>query len=155
MELTERGLSFFTTFEGLTGVMPNDYVESVGMVVFTVDQEKLGKAIGKNGVNINKLKLKFKKRILVVGDSADPEAFVRSYFNNINIMSLEVRDVMSEKALMITLDEKDRGIAIGRDGERIKSLKELLKKKFNMTAHIRTRRVIDIGGGVMESAPSG
>ena len=155
MELTERGLSFFTTFESLTNVMPNDYVESEGMVVFTVDQEKLGKAIGKNGININKLKAKFKKRILVVGDSEDPEAFVRSYFNNINIMSLEVRDVMGEKALMITLDEKDRGIAIGRDGERIKSLKELLKKKFNMTAHIRTRRVLDMGGGVMDSAPSG
>ena len=49
---------------------------------------------------------------------------------------------MDEKAFMVLLNETDRGIAIGRDGERIKALKEFLKKKFNATVHLRTRRVL-------------
>ena len=47
---------------------------------------------------------------------------------------------MGEIALMMTVDEKDRGIAIGRDGERIKAAKSLLKKKFNATVHVKTKK---------------
>jgi len=142
MEITERELSFFSIFEGITRLMPNDFVESEGSLVFVVDSFKLGKAIGKKGANIEKLKSKFKKRVLIVADSDDPETFIRNFFNNIDILSIEVREVMGEKAFMVLLNEKDRGIAIGRDGERIKALKQFLKKKFNSTVHIRTKRVL-------------
>jgi len=142
MELTEKELSYFSIFEGITRLMPNDFVESEGSLVFVVDQFKLGKAIGKKGSNISRLKDRFKKRVLIVADSDDPESFIRNFFNNIDILSIEVRDVMDEKAFMVLLNEKDRGIAIGRDGERIKALKQLLKKKFDSTVHIRTKRVL-------------
>ncbi len=122
--------------------MPADFVESEGSLVFVVDAPKLGRAIGKKGANIGKLKERFKKRILIVANSNEPENFIRNFFNNIEILSIEVRDVMEEKAFMVLLNETDRGIAIGRDGERIKALKELLKKKFNATVHLRTRRVL-------------
>ena len=72
----------------------------------------------------------------------EPEGFVRNFFGNIAIHDIEIRDVMGEKNIMLTIDEKDRGIAIGRDGERIKAAKSFLKKKFNATVHIRTRRSV-------------
>ena len=143
MELTEKELSYFSIFEGITRVMPADFVESEGSLVFVVEAFKLGKAIGKKGANISRLKDRFKKRVLIVADSNDAETFIRNFFNNINILSIEVRDVMDEKAFMVLLNEQDRGIAIGRDGERIKALKELLKKKFGATVHIRTKRVLE------------
>jgi transcription antitermination factor NusA-like protein len=50
----------------------------------------------------------------------------------------------------MTIDEKDRGVAIGKSGERVKAAKEFLKKKFNATMQIKTKRA-DIyqnhGGG--------
>lgn len=142
MEITEKELSLFSFFEGITHVMPSDFNELGEMLVFVVEQERLGQAIGKNGANIEKLKAKLKKKILIVADSKDPETFIKNYFNNLKIFSIEPRDVMGEKEYMVTLDEKDRGIAIGRDGERIKSLKAFLKKKFNAGVHLRTRRVM-------------
>jgi NusA-like KH domain protein len=140
VELTGEDLKMFSNFERITRVMPKDYLSTPNSLVFLVDSDSLGKAIGKNASNIEKLKRVFRKRVVIVGDSDDPEGFLRSFFGNIAIHNVEVRDVMGEKAILLTVDEKDRGIAIGRDGERIKAAKTFLKKKFNATLHLRTRR---------------
>ncbi len=140
VELTGDDLSMFSNFERITHVMPSDYLSSESSIIFLVSQDSLGKAIGKHASNIEKLKQVFRKRVIVVADSKDMEVFVRNFFGNVSISDIEIRDVMGEKAIMLTIDEKDRGIAIGRDGERIKAAKTLLKKKFNATVHLRTRR---------------
>lgn len=140
VELTGDDLSMFSNFERITHVMPSDYIATESSLVFLVSQESLGKAIGKQASNIEKLRQVFRKRVIVIADSNDPEMFVRNFFGNVAIVDIEIRDVMGEKAIMLTIDEKDRGIAIGRDGERIKAAKTLLKKKFNATVHLRARR---------------
>ena len=140
VELTGDDLNIFSNFENITHVMPSDYLSTESSIIFLVGAESLGKAIGKGGANIEKLKRIFRKRVIIIGDSADPEGFLRSFFGNITIDNIEIRDVMGDKAIILTVDEKDRGIAIGRDGERIKAAKVLLKKKFNATVHLRTRR---------------
>ncbi len=140
VELNEDDLKIFSSFEKVTRVMPTDYVSTQTSVVFLVAPQSLGKAIGKKASNIEKLKHVFRKRVIVVADSNDPEGFLRNFFGNVAIHSIESRNVMGETAVMMTVDEKDRGIAIGRDGERIKAAKTLLKKKFNATVHLRTRK---------------
>ncbi len=142
VELTSEDLSYFEAFEKVTGVIPKDYINSDSMILFIVDPQEVGKAISKDGVHITKLKNTFRKKVSIIADAEDPESFVRQFFNNIGIVSVEVRDVMGEQAVMLTIDEKDRGLAIGKEGERIKALKLLLKKKFNGTIHLRTKRSI-------------
>ncbi|VVC03557.1 KH domain protein [Candidatus Bilamarchaeum dharawalense] len=140
VELTEDDLTMFSNFEKITHVMPSDYIATESSILFLVSPDVLGKAIGKNASNIKKLGEVFRKRVIIVADSPDLEIFIRNFFGNIKIYEMEVRDIMGEKAVMLTIEEKDRGIAIGRDGERIKAAKTLLKKKFNATVHVRTRR---------------
>lgn len=140
IELTGDDLTIFSNFEKITHVMPSDYLSTENLIIFLVDAGSLGKAIGKKGSNIEKLKHIFRKKVIVVADSSDPEGFLRNFFSNITIHNIEIRDVMSEKAIILTVEEKDRGIAIGRDGERIKAAKLFLTKKFNATVHLRTRR---------------
>ena len=140
VELNEDDLKIFSTFEKITHVMPTDYVASPSSLVFLVTEESLGKAIGKQASNIEKLRKMFRKRVVVVADKESPEDFLKSFFGNVQILDIESRNVMGETALMMTVDEKDRGIAIGRDGERIKAAKSLLKKKFNATVHVKTRK---------------
>ncbi len=140
IELTGDDLSIFSNFEAITRVMPSDYLNTESSIIFLVSPESLGKAIGKQASNIKKLTSLFKKRVIVIADSNDVEVFLKNFFGNITIYDIDVRDIMGEKAIMLTIDEKDRGIAIGRDGERVKAAKTLLKKKFNATVHIRTRR---------------
>jgi transcription termination/antitermination protein NusA len=140
VELNGDDLSMFSNFEGITHVMPSDYLVTESSLIFLVTPDSLGKAIGKKAANIERLKQIFKKRVIIIADSNDPEMFLRNFFGNIQIYGTEIRDVMGEKYILITIDEKDRGIAIGRDGERIKAAKVFLKKKFNATVQIKTRR---------------
>lgn len=142
VELTGDDLDFFSGFERVTRVMPTDYIASESTLIFLVDAESLGKAIGKKAVNIEKLRRVFRKRVVVVADSDDPETFLRSFFGNVGITDVEIRDVMGEKAIIIHIAEKDRGIAIGRNGERIKAAKTMLMKKFKASLHLKTRRAV-------------
>jgi N utilization substance protein A len=148
IELDEKGLKYFAEFEKVTRVMPSDFLETQSGLIFLVDLVNLGKAIGKKGVNVKKLKDRFRKRVVVIGDSTDPEIFVRNFFNNVGIANIEVANIMGEANIILTVDEADRGIAIGKEGERIKAAKELLKKKFKATIVLRTKRT-DIGHGVI------
>lgn len=140
VELSGDDLAMFSSFEKITHVMPSDYLSTETSIIFLVSRDSLGKAIGKQATNIDKLKIIFRKRVVVVADSDDPEAFLRNFFGNIEIFHIEIRDIMGEKAMLVTIDEKNRGIAIGRDGERIKAAKVFMKKKFNATVQLRTRR---------------
>jgi len=140
VEFTEDDLKIFSSFERVTRTMPTDYISTESSLVFLVSPESLGKAIGKKASNIEKLKRVFRKRVIVVADSNDPEALLRNFYGNIKIHSVEIRNVMGEDNLIITVDEKDRGIAIGKSGDRIKAIKNLLKKKFNATLQLKTRR---------------
>ncbi|HSB47433.1 MAG TPA: NusA-like transcription termination signal-binding factor [Candidatus Bilamarchaeum sp.] len=140
MELTGDDLSMFSNFEKITHVMPSDYLNSESTIIFLVSQESLGKSIGKNAQNIQKLGLVFRKRVIIIADSDDMEMFIRNFFGNIGILDMDVKDIMGEKNVTLIIDEKDRGIAIGRNGERIKAAKSFLKKKFNATVSVKTRR---------------
>jgi len=140
VELNGDDLSMFSNFESITHVMPSDYLATESSLIFLVTPDSLGKAIGKKAANMERLRQVFKKRVIIIADSNDPEMFLRNFFGNIQIYGTEIRDVMGEKYILITIDEKDRGIAIGRDGERIKAAKVFLKKKFNATVQIKTRR---------------
>ncbi len=142
VELTGDDLSMFSNFESVTHVMPSDYLNAETSIIFLVSADSLGKAIGKKAVNIERLKAIFRKRVIIVADSDDPEIFLRNFFGNIQIFNTEIRDVMGEKYIILTIEEKDRGIAIGRDGERIKAAKVFLKKKFNATVQLKTRRAV-------------
>ena len=148
VELDDKGLGYFTEFEKVTRVMPSDFLETPGWILFLVDIVHLGKAIGKKGVNVKRLTEIFRKKVVVIGDSVDPEMFVRNFFNNVGIISIEIIDVMGEKNIVLIVNENDRGIAIGREGERIKAAKELLKKKFNATIVLRTKRSMEGGFGI-------
>jgi N utilization substance protein A len=143
LELTEKGLGLFSIFGKITRVTPSDYNESDELLVFVVDPYQLGRAIGKKGANIEKLKKTFRKKVVVVADSDEPEIFVRNFFNNVRILDIESRQIMNETAIILIINEADRGIAIGRNGERIKALKNLMKRKFDATIHLKTRRVLE------------
>jgi len=144
VDLTAEGLSYFSLFEKITGVFPSDYVGTDNGIIFLVEMKTLGKAIGRKGANINKLKSSFRKKVVIVGDSKDPEKFARNFFGNLNLITVELREAMGDKTIFITVDEKDRGFAIGKSGERIKAAKTFFKKKFNTSVQLKTKRVMEL-----------
>jgi transcription termination/antitermination protein NusA len=141
VEITGEDLKLINLFESVTGVIPSDMEAVEDGIVFLVDEANLGKAIGKKGANIQKLKASLRKNILISKDGDEPEEFLRGFFNNIDVLSFEVREAPGQKVAFITVPDTQRGIAIGRGGIRVKAAKMFLKKKFGTDLILKTRRV--------------
>jgi len=142
VEITGEDLKLINLFESVTGVIPQDMAQVEGGIVFLVAPQSLGKAIGKKGANIQKLKQKFNNmNILISSDADSPEEFLKKFFNNIEILSYELREAPGQKVIFITIPDSQRGIAIGRAGMRIKAAKTFLKRKFEAELNLKTRRV--------------
>jgi N utilization substance protein A len=142
VEITEEDLKLMNLFESVTGVMPSDMARMEEGIVFLVDEASLGRAIGKKGANIQKLRQKFNNmNVLISRDGQEPESFLRGFFNNVEILTYELREAPGQKVAFITIPDSQRGIAIGRGGIRVKAAKAFLKKKFGMDLNMKTRRV--------------
>lgn len=147
LEYTGDELQFFSFFSKLSGVEAVDFEKTEWGLVFLVNKPDLGRAIGKHGSTLQRLRNSFKQNVFVFADSSDLEEFVRNLFNNINIRNMEIREAMGEKAVFLAVPENERGLAIGKEGMRIKIAKQLLKRKFSATISIKARR------GVIEIPP--
>lgn len=141
-ELSENDLAFLNVFNTITGVMPSEWEEIEGTLFFLVPESVVGKAIGKAGINIQKLEKKLNKKLFVFAESKDIEQFVKNFFNNIEIKKIEITDIMDTKAVTIVADEKDKKRLIGKDGLRIKGARAFLKRLFNSTLHVKTKGAV-------------
>ena len=141
MEITGEDLKLIGLFESITGVMPSDMVTLEEGIVFLVDERSIGKAIGKKGANIQRLRQSFNNRqILIAKDAAEPEQFLKAFFNNIEILSFEIREAPGQKVAFLTIPDSQRGIAIGKGGLRVKAAKAIMKRRFNTDVSLKTRR---------------
>ncbi len=142
LEITGEDLKLINLFETVTGVMPLDMVTLEEGIVFLVEKSSLGKAIGKKGINIQRLKQKLNNRNVLISSSAnDPEEFLKRFFNNVEVLSYELREAPGQKVVFLTVPDSQRGFAIGKGGIRVKAAKAFLKRKFGADLSLRTRRV--------------
>jgi len=142
-DLTTDDLAFLSLFGDMIHVSPLDYVDTGPAITFLVDARDLGKAIGKGAENLKKLRKVFNKVVVIISRYNNPEKFTKSFFKNVRIIDIEIREAMGEKTLFLSIDERDRGIAIGREGSRIKTFKEFLKRLFKMTLIMKAKRVLE------------
>jgi N utilization substance protein A len=130
IELSKDDMKCIAEFESLTGASVRDCLITDAAVAFIVEKGDLGKAIGKKGANITRVRQAFARQILVFEDADDLEQFVRNLFGAVPIRSMNVHDKMESKIAYAVVDEKDRGSAIGKNGERIKLCRSLLQRRF-------------------------
>lgn len=142
MEISQEDLDIINLFASICGVMPTDMVRDGKSYVFLVDPMFLGKAIGKDGANIKRLRAKLGGNVMIAKDAGTEEDFLRGYLNNVQILDVERREAPGQVALFITVPDVQRGIAIGKEGTRIKALKAVMKRKFGADIFLKTRRTV-------------
>ena len=131
VKLDNDDLKRISLFESITGAMVKDCVVLPdGNLVFLVKEGDLGRAIGKKGMAINKARGAFKKRVDVFESSESLEGFVKNLFPGIELKTFDVKDRSGRKQVVITVDSKDRGAVIGRNGDRIKLARTLLDRHY-------------------------
>jgi len=93
-----------------------------------VKKGDMGLAIGKGGSNVNKVKKMIRKDIEVVEHSPDLKEFIENLFRPANVKRVELLSNNDKLCAYVEVLAKHKGIAIGKNGERIKRAKLLVKR---------------------------
>ncbi|MCX8169673.1 MAG: NusA-like transcription termination signal-binding factor, partial [Candidatus Methanomethyliaceae archaeon] len=122
-------------FETLTGAVAKDciYEPKENRIIFVIRPGDMGLAIGKNGVNIEKAKKFIGKNIELVEYAEDPENFVKNIVAPAKVRAVKItRDSSENKLMQVTVDPKDKGIAIGKNGRNVAKARLLMKRYFDI-----------------------
>ena len=134
VKLDTEGIRCIGVFESLTGAGVKDCVvdNEANKVIMVVKKGDMGLAIGKGGSNINKVKKQLRMDIEVVEHSADVKEFIENLLRPAYVKSIELLSKNDKISAYVEVFDKDKGIAIGKSGEKIKKVKLLMKRNQNI-----------------------
>jgi len=134
VKLTTEGIRYIALFESLTRAVARDcYIDDENdRVIFVVKKGDMGLAIGKNGININRVKRSIGKHIEIVEFSGDVDEFIANALQPVSIKNVHIVTKESKKLAYVEVMSKDRGIAIGKNGKNIQKAKVLTHRHYGL-----------------------
>lgn len=127
VKLTRDDLVYVNAFLEATNVVPRDCIACDDAIVFLVDPERIGAAIGKEGRNTQKLSKDFGKNAEILPYADNAEGFVRSALGKIKIGKIDIEN----GSLAVHLDSTARKLAFQK-AARIKRIKKILERNYNI-----------------------
>ncbi|MFT4303912.1 MAG: NusA-like transcription termination signal-binding factor [Candidatus Woesearchaeota archaeon] len=120
-------IKFMSIFHNVTNTNLKDCIDFDNKIVFIVDENNAGKAIGKKGINVKKLEQKFKKKIMIVEYSKDIKQFIVNviYPNKVQEVT-EVDGVYT----IVSKDKFTRGMIIGRNAVNLREYENIVKRYY-------------------------
>ncbi len=135
IRLTEEEIRYVALFEKITGITPRDTVidSQYNRIVFIVDKNFAPLAVGKNGINIRKLKELTGKDIEVVEYGETPEELIKNSLYPARVISVKITKLPNNGNIAIaTVHNEDKAVAIGKQGRNINRAKLLAKRYFDI-----------------------
>ena len=129
IKLDMNVMKYISLFENFTRAKVKDCIEQEGRLVFIVQKGEIGKAIGKNGLNIKKLTNMLKKKIKIAEYDEEITTFVKNV-----IMPNKASNIKEEEGIItiIPIDTNTRGLLIGRGAINLKAYEEIKKRFFEI-----------------------
>jgi len=114
-------------FESITGAKLKDCILNERLL-FIVEENEMGKAIGKKGSNIKRLENMLKKKVKVIGFSQDVLQFIKNLLYPLQIKSIENK----EGTITIQADTKTKALIIGRNKQNLSNSIAIVKRYFDV-----------------------
>ncbi len=126
-KLTAEEIGYVTAFEDLTGATVKDCIKGLDEIIFVVKKGDMGLAIGKKGVNVNRVKKVLGKKIGIIEYSDDQIEFVKKLFHSFRVENVQMANG-DTKVVRVYIDERDKEMAIGIRGKNLYKMKMLAKR---------------------------
>ncbi len=132
-ELTQDHLKYFSEFQRITGIYPADCIDSDSSFIFLVENRgELYKCIGRDSAIIKSLNNVFKKPVFVFIRGNDLDSQIKNIFYNLSNMSIKKIEKNGKIAVTLIVQENERGYAVGKGGIKIKGIRELLSRIYDI-----------------------
>lgn len=129
-----EGMRYIALFESLTGAVAIDCIvdDDNCRVIYVIKKGNMGLAIGKNGMNINKVKASIKKEVELVEYSEDASEFIVNAIQPASIKQVNIVNKKNKKFAYLEVPMKDKGVAIGKNGKNIQKVKMLAQRHHSL-----------------------
>jgi len=135
IKITENEMKYMALLENMTGATIVDCIidEAEDNIIFAVKKGEVGLAVGRGGEKIKRFRKMTNKQVEVFEYIGDPMKFIRNALKPAKVKEIRLVDrVGGERIAMVNVVTKDKGIAIGRNGQNIKKIRFLAKRYFNL-----------------------
>ena len=130
--LDGNALRYISLFEKVTKTNVKDCIETQDKLIFVVAKGQIGAAVGKKGENVKRLHEMFKKNLDIIEYSDDPEKFLKNIFHNFKIQRIEIERRGSKVHATVSVESKDKGKIIGKDGRNLKLARDILSRHHDI-----------------------
>ncbi|MDD5162879.1 MAG: NusA-like transcription termination signal-binding factor [Candidatus ainarchaeum sp.] len=131
MKLGADEIFYLNALNSISGANARDCVVQGNTVSFIVRPGELGRAIGKNALNIEQLKKRLKKNIEIFEYSENAGEFLKKAFYNIEFKKIDSVEEQGKKALVVAVDAENRSKMLNNSGK-IKRIKEIAKRNYGI-----------------------
>lgn len=132
IRLTTESIQYIALFENMTKAKILDCILEEERLVYVVKHGDMGLAIGKNGENINRVKKALDKLIELIEYSDDPIIFLKNAFGPVSLNSVNIIIKNDKRLAYAEVPNKEKGLAIGRNGKNIEKVKMLARRHHNI-----------------------
>lgn len=115
-------------FESMTGAKVKDCISNEKLV-FIMEEGEMGKAIGRNGVNIKRMENAVKRKVKLVEFSSNVLQFVKNAIYPAEVLGVDI------EGDVVTIHGKDanaKAMIIGREHQNINHVSDIVKRYFDI-----------------------
>lgn len=131
VRLSAESIRYLTLFESITGASIKDCIIQDDKIIFVVKKGDMGVAIGKGGINIERIKELIGKKVEVIEHSDDPVEFIVNIFKPIKV-NVKLIERGGKKVAQISVNPQYKGLVIGKGGKNINKAKELARRHHDI-----------------------
>jgi len=135
IKITCDEMRYIALFESVSGASVKDCIidEEQGRAIFIVNKGQVGVAIGRGGRNIHTLERMTGKKHEIIEYSEDAVQFIKNALKPAAVREVRITERMDGKKMaVVTVNPKDKGVAIGKNGKNAERLRFLAKRYFDI-----------------------
>lgn len=104
MRLDTQDIRNIGYFESVTGACVLDSISEGNSIAFLVKKRDMGRALGKSGSTVNKIRKALGKQVFIFEDNDDPDEFVKGLYKPQIAKNIEIKD----DEVVVHLSKSDR-----------------------------------------------
>ena len=135
IKFTSREMRYIALFQSITGATVKDCIVDTDLnrIIFVVKEGSIGMAIGKKDKNIHQLEKMTGKKHEVIEHSENPAQFIKNALKPAKVDEVRITERMDGKTIaVISVNPKDKGVAIGKNGRNAERIRFLAKRYFQI-----------------------
>jgi len=135
IRLTSDEMRYITLLENVTGATANDCIidNKHDRIIFIVKPGDVGLAVGKRGSRIKLLMRMVGKDIEIVENAENPVDFIKNSFSPARVKEIRITERLNgKKVAVVKVENRDKGVAIGKDGKTAERTRFLVKRYFDI-----------------------